>query len=1004
MKLRAAPLTLSALAGLAGCSPETTPIPVEALSQAGTSAFLCLGEPGDAPGLPITRCSRRASETPDDFGGEGGGSSGPLPHLYALVTQTSRGEIAVVDMTTKRSAIIDQDPGTPGASFLPVGARPVDVVASQGGTAAFVAVAEPGREGIFALPSAMVRPRAGCPAPTLSSWPACSLPAAPGEMLLVSDPPGPDGKLRTSCGAVEPSAPDGAGGSDAGEGGAGGNEPGEGGAGEGGAGGNDAGEGGAGGGSAGGDEPGEGGAGDACGVTRGDLDREGLGRQKLIVSLPDLGGFVVMDAQTLLEAEPGAFEECKIERWVPLQASPPPIAPTPEAPQGAACVDPGSPASAPQTLARPRPAGLAMAGDRLYIADLDAPVIHVVHMPTPCEPLELPPLLPTSVLEPGRAVTTSRLAVSPLTPPGARGGLPAFRRYLYAVDAADGSVMVFDISDGASRRTPLVREHAEWNPFQPADRIRLEAPVKDLVIARRDSPAEVPATGVAPEGIRCDPDPSLTVCDDSTTSCDVETLYRTSADYRSGAGPLKLRGSFAYMMLTNGRVAIVDVDDLDAACRGPRIESAVAGCDVASEPASGEELKTSGEASCNVVVPHTPRSQSYILPSEESSRREPGLQGFPVLHDRTGAIVRFSAAGPKMRATSPSWDPAPALSVAVGANRQPIAQVDAPETAGVDDRGLTLRAGELQHTLRMNLEDPRAHVVDQAWTVTYEGELPGFAQTRVAFGADGELRAPDARFCGRGVQSRESVKEQLVAAGLPEDEAAERAAERADFVQILSDVPPEDSKHWASADPAICDFDACSAVYGDVLTSRPELRVVEAFDDALTLESRSAERDEVAFARCCFAGTVELSVRAGSQWVVRGSISGFLHHVVADPETGVCRNSCDPRLARVNGRVVHTPADGPVAEGDPGAFINPMFRFAITGGDPAPERDMQFRFVTQGAFSPLVLNVNRSESAEFAPQSIRWIPATGELAITDGSLQGLIVLSASGLEVSRSFN
>lgn len=281
MKLRAAVIAPASVLALAGCAEDPEPVAVEALSQSGQSAFVCLAvdrpdpsAPGVVRSLPITDCGDRTAKSPSDFGVDAAsGGKATLPHLYALVTQTSRGEIAVIDMTTESSPILDQDTGMPGASFLPVGAQPVDIIATPGGTASFVAVAEPGRAGIFALPSSKVVPRTGCPVPSLTAWPACSLPSPPGEVLLASDPPDPDGKLRASCSGaydVEPASP----------------------------------------------EEAEAG-GDACGSGSGDLSQEGLGRQKLVVSMPELGGFAVIDAQTLLQDEryqDGGFAPCEVER------------------------------------------------------------------------------------------------------------------------------------------------------------------------------------------------------------------------------------------------------------------------------------------------------------------------------------------------------------------------------------------------------------------------------------------------------------------------------------------------------------------------------------------------------------------------------------------------------------------------------------------------------------------------------------------------------------------
>ncbi|KYF57483.1 hypothetical protein BE08_02895 [Sorangium cellulosum] len=385
------------------------------------------------------------------------------------------------------------------------------------------------------------------------------------------------------------------------------------------------------------------------------------------------------------------------------------------------------------------------------------------------------------------------------------------------------------------------------------------------------------------------------------------------------------------------------------------------------------------------------------MSSDVSGQLEPGVRGLPILYDRTGSVVPFSAEGPKMRATLPSGDAA-GLTLAVGAEREAIVAADSAQTQ-LDERGLVLRSGEPQHALSMNLEDPRVHLSNETWTVTYEGVLPDFTRTFVRFDEEGAVRSADARFCRRGVQSQASVEEQLLAAGFDAREAAARAAELADFVQITSALPAEDADYWKELDSPVCSFESCNAKYGTVITSRPGLRVVEAYDDHLALESRDPAVDEVAFAACCFGGEVQLGVRAAGQWVVQSSGVGFRHHVVADPDTGRCRNACDERLARLNGRVVHTPEDVGVTDRDLGAFVNPMFRFAVTGG--VPEQDMQFRFTTQGAFTPLLVQL--SDTVELQPQSIRLVPATGELAITDGSLEGLILLSARSVGVTRRF-
>lgn len=1078
MKLRVtalSPSTFVALAALTalGCAQQSTTVDVRSLERSGKSAFVCLAAPSDAPGLPLTACTRATTSSVDDFGVDEAGNT-TVPHLYALVTQTTRGEIAVVDLTTDTSAVLDQDPTTPGANFIPVGAQPVDIMSTAGGTATFVAVAEVGREGIFALPSTMIRPAADRPAPSLSSWPACSLPSAPGEVLILSDPAGPEGE-RASCdlpygGQYEPATYTTADGQQ---------------------------------------KPLE------VYNQHGDLRAEAAGRQKLLVTLPEEGGFVVIDAQRLLDRNAGSFAPCEIERWVPLRVELPPPGEPPAPPPALACVNPEPFTPEALPLAEPRPAGVALSGDRLYVADLAAPVIHAIDVPTPCEPVERAPLLPTSLDEPDRVVTTSRVAAS-------QAATPELRRYLYAVDVDDASTMVFDISDGAAQRTPLRRAHPEWDPFQPPDRVKYNAPIRDIIVIERDVPAVDPETGVAVGGVRCDPNPLLDACSDaSDQSCDPETLLRTSSTYDSGAGPLRLRGTFAFVLLTNGQIGVIDIDDLDAACRAPRSFSEREGCAAVGPSGFGppssappgdrdadgvpdaeddcpyhynpkvdggqpgteddkqpdedgdgigdrcDGLATSGEASCNVVTPNAPRSTNYVITDEGIGlRSEPGLQLLPTLYDVAGAILSDGEDLPQMRAPiPPDFDPTTpatrALGVAVGSDVEVIDPIPVTQPGATPPE--YVRAGQVEgeHALLINLEDPRAHVANQAWAVTYEGALPGFSDNRSELRcAEGcgledatlarwDLYDASGLFCANGVQSAESVREQLTAAG--EDASDPAVAALADFVEITSEIPEETNAYWTNKPPECggATYDICVNEYGNVIAPSPsrEIMIREAYEDHLVLERPSLASSEAARAAlsCCFPGTVQFQIRARSQWLVTSQANGFMHHVIADPASGVCRNSCDPSLARMNGRVRRAssstpgcfvdamgvplrPYDTVICEGDPRVYTNPMLRFAITDGLRActtnadcpgtpcdvppggterrclvpPQRDMQYRFASQGAFVPLVINLSTS-TADIQPQSMRFVPTTGELAVTDGSLEGLLLISISSLDVNRQY-
>ena len=135
-------------------------------------------------------------------------------HLFALVTQTTRGEVAVVDLTA--GGVVDVDPTTPGINFLPVGRLPSDIAATADGTMVYVGSADPNAPSIFALPSSLILGDSQYfdggevdsdgvrPIPDLTTWPVCSLPQAPGAVRILPNNLLPDGRRRSAGRAPSP--------------------------------------------------------------------------------------------------------------------------------------------------------------------------------------------------------------------------------------------------------------------------------------------------------------------------------------------------------------------------------------------------------------------------------------------------------------------------------------------------------------------------------------------------------------------------------------------------------------------------------------------------------------------------------------------------------------------------------------------------------------------------------------------------------------------------------
>src|SRR5262249_15188556 len=147
---------------------------------------------------------------------------------------------------------------------------------------------------------------------------------------------------------------------------------------------------------------------------------------------------------------------------------------------------------------------------------------------------------------------------------------------------------------------------------EPVDRIFYGTPVQSLVFAQHDVPYLDPSVpGGAISDTKCDPK-------------NKQDPFRPPADFVSaGAGPRTLRGTFAFLSPSNGQVGVVDVDDLDQACRRPiQSDSSLLGCTGAlSDQAIQRDYIEKGnvpfpsgsdEVSCQVFRRHGKRSRRYF--------------------------------------------------------------------------------------------------------------------------------------------------------------------------------------------------------------------------------------------------------------------------------------------------------------------------------------------------------------------------------------------------------
>ncbi len=993
----------SLLALVAGCQETAEAPPLYSLERSGQVALLCR-EQGSGTGRDLRACPD-SDDAADD---------GEDRRVMALITQTLRGEVAIIDL--HHEEVVDMDPALPGVEFLPVGANPTGIVSTPGGVASFVGVGEPGREGIFALPTTCIAPaRKGEPMRDITLWSACRLPVAPGAMAILVDPAPSTGDGPSAYRAGCPATAD----SDWSEL-----------------------------------------AEASLGNRREDCPcnlevEEGIapvGRRKLVVTLPDLGQVAVFDAQAILNLPAGSFENCQPDQVIALSST------VPEAAEQAIPADlvPAEGCEAPPVRYsfgptpsgyRSRPSGLAVDTDRLFVGDLEAPLVHVLDITDRCDIHQNPPLLPRSFDEPNRSVFTRAVAVSPRTLAG--------EKFLYAVDDADGSAMIFDVSDAASPRSPLVRPGTPYLPFEAPDRIRLDSPIRDLLIVNHDEPVVNPSTATAEFGTLCDPDPA---------AGRPGSLYRTSHDLERGASPRKLRGTFGMLALGNGQIVVVDIEDWDAACRRPVSNNPAQegldwrGCapvpDVGSQFVKDGDPTVSNEAACGVVVPHRVRSGAFMLTDSDYGVHAPTLTGFPRLTapksgDLGSGQSRPGRMRPRMLAVPfvPKGQPGTEPQLAVGTSQY--------TQTGVRQNRLDFDPQSAQsNTLLLPMIEPRAYAATEDFTAIYEGPVVPERKTgQLPASSDPQLsselltlRDPDAWFCDQGVADDAVTRAVGAELGVADGEPLDGfVRSHTDFVQLTGAFDEEDPYFDSKAARQRCGvsdlYESCTKWFGtdeDPEATR-EFRIIEAYHDHLVATPRSSSDRATWIERvhCCFPSIHSYVVRAAGQWVVRGS--RLLHDIVPGEELR-CVRDCSPRKALMRSRVLEVTSSDPscqeIPEGEeelPACWIGagvpdedpcvvadsqsgldpallgaslpmgcvhstPKARFAIYRGLRASERDMTFSWTVNGGFIPLGTSlVSNSAGYNVLPQSMIHSPQMDALVVVDGASGGLSLVDLGSM-------
>jgi len=272
-------------------------------------------------------------------------------------------------------------------------------------------------------------------------------------------------------------------------------------------------------------------------------------------------------------------------------------------------------------------------------------------------------------------------------------------------------------------------------------------------------------------------------------------------------------------------------------------------------------------------------------------------------------------------------------------------------------------------------------------------------------------------FCGQGVQ------------GIALAQAQGMSPPSGDIVQVLEALPDAADPYWTTV-AGVCSHARCEANYGTPADPRDgrDFTIDTAYEDRLVLQPLPARGNSGAPLACCFPYPISYTVRAGKQWLVTGSASGYQHHEIPDPtapnrSTARCILSCDPSIQLRNARAVELsrttvdpktgasmPTVVPKYDDDPGkgVFRNAQIRFVLWNPVDCPPsgcqpqvRDTYFSFVETGGFVAIEAGLS---TLPVMLQSIRFIRGIDQLAIPDSVSQGLMLfdlglLSSNGVRV-----
>ncbi|MDH3728742.1 MAG: hypothetical protein OER77_14520, partial [Myxococcales bacterium] len=462
---------------------------------------------------------------------------------------------------------------------------------------------------------------------------------------------------------------------------------------------------------------------------------------------------------------------------------------------------------------------------------------------------------------------TTALAITPLVPASFENQT-ATQRYLYAISAADGSVLAVDYTPDSPEFGAVLPVLAGISARANEENVESRNRVRSLFTNARA--IEV----VTPEYQLTTDEPPMVPLEDL---CDpINSNEATLAQSASN-----MRGVFLAVSLANGTIVFLDIYDLNATCRG-------GSCDTVTEPDAFASIRRH-------------RRRFGFTPTSFIE-----TQGTPALVFNASQGTLDAETGAARNSEGPGLDfiPCPESMFSVFG-------VD----PGGDADGLICTSSQVW-----------SNAPSQRWDAVWEGLIPAsegglgeFSNESFSGEPGNWFRAGDVPFCEIGVLGSTELPGALpmvtMTTGLvntPYD---------GDRVLITGELPPS-----RRDDPDCQQFEDVPDEIEDLPVWFP---IVRAFNDELEIgESPNPNRytlDQVAF---CFDQFTEYQIHTRNAYTVVGTWSGFIHRVIPNAITSECILDESRPITTIAGVLdVDTVLSGRAFPGV--LFINPLVSFEI---------------------------------------------------------------------------